>query len=218
MDLAGCQVFFDFDNTITSFDVLDDLIARFSVDKEWQGWEKKWQAGKIGSHKCLREQFKSVRIGKDDLRKYLSHIKIDPYFLVLLREFKDNNIQSVIVSDSFLPLIAAILESNKVKGLKIYANRLRLVNNRLIPFFPYKNETCSRYCGHCKKDTLLQRVSNGKTRVYIGDGSSDICPSRHADLVFAKEHLWQKWAGPRKQCIPIQSLRDVYHYFKKALP
>jgi Predicted permeases len=30
-----CVIFFDFDNTITNYDILDEIIARFSPGKEW---------------------------------------------------------------------------------------------------------------------------------------------------------------------------------------
>ena len=33
--LSNCRVFFDFDNTLTQGDVLDDIIKRFSVNEEW---------------------------------------------------------------------------------------------------------------------------------------------------------------------------------------
>ena len=34
-------VFFDFDNTITTIDVIDDMLARFSGDDGWKELEKR---------------------------------------------------------------------------------------------------------------------------------------------------------------------------------
>ena len=44
-----CIVFFDFDNTISTCDVFDNMLPRFSKDDLWIRLEKDWQKGKIGS-------------------------------------------------------------------------------------------------------------------------------------------------------------------------
>jgi len=44
--LSECLVFFDFDNTITNFDVLDDIIRRFSADKKWVAMSGPGKKGK----------------------------------------------------------------------------------------------------------------------------------------------------------------------------
>ena len=77
-------VFFDFDNTITPFDVMDDMLQRFSVDNRWMELEKLWKERKIGTKSCLEGQMKSIRVGKRDLDNYLAKIKIDPYFRNIL--------------------------------------------------------------------------------------------------------------------------------------
>ena len=58
----GTVVFFDFDNTLTSFDVLDALIERFSINEDWKALERAWQAGRIGSKECLEGQLRSIRV------------------------------------------------------------------------------------------------------------------------------------------------------------
>ncbi|MEW6171254.1 MAG: hypothetical protein AB1472_06850 [Candidatus Omnitrophota bacterium] len=66
------SVFIDFDNTITPFDILDDIVERFSINKNWVALEKKWKEGKIGSQECLEGQLSLVRISKNALLKYLA--------------------------------------------------------------------------------------------------------------------------------------------------
>ncbi|MCX5696960.1 MAG: hypothetical protein NTU54_03145 [Candidatus Omnitrophica bacterium] len=43
--LSGYNFLFDFDNTITPFDVLDDIIEKFSVNDDWVVYEEAWRAG-----------------------------------------------------------------------------------------------------------------------------------------------------------------------------
>lgn len=42
------KIFFDFDNTITTFDTIDDMIVRFSVNDKWKKLEYDW-ANRRGS-------------------------------------------------------------------------------------------------------------------------------------------------------------------------
>jgi len=41
--LSNCRVFFDFDNTMTTSDVLDDVIRRFSINDKWIALENVWK-------------------------------------------------------------------------------------------------------------------------------------------------------------------------------
>jgi len=210
-----CQVFFDFDNTITTFDVLDDIIKRFARNKDWQAWERAWEAGRIGSGHCLKKQMELLAIGKKELLRYLSGIKVDPYFKKLLVRFKGQGVRPFILSDSFSFIIENILRNHNISGVKVYSNRLKFLRGRINFSFPHKNNVCL-VCAHCKKKNLLRSANGGKVIIYIGDGMSDVCAARHADLVFAKGKLLQCFAMEKRSCIPIRNLKDVYDYFNNG--
>src|SRR5437016_3304830 len=82
--LSNCRVFFDFDNTMTTSDVLDDLISRFSINNHWEALEKAWHEGKIGTKECLEGQLRNVRISKNALHNFLKKVELDPHFHQLL--------------------------------------------------------------------------------------------------------------------------------------
>ena len=206
------MVFFDFDATITTFDVLDEIIKHFSANDDWKKHEKDWAKGKIGSRECLEKQIQSVRVTERDLARYLSLIRIDPHFHGLFTLLKREGVRPVILSDNFHPIIEAILRNNGVNGIKIYANALKFQKNRLIPSFPRMNKKCSR-CGHCKKKTLQMKNVRDKVIIYVGDGLSDICPAECSDLVFAKGRLLNYFRDKKKLCVSFTDLEDVYNYF-----
>ena len=106
-------VFFDFDNTITSIDVIDNMLERFSGDDNWKDLEKRWQREEIGSLECLKGQVEGIRVDKDTLDSYLSTIKIDPYFNKLLQFFGSRGIPVLIVSDNFDYMLKEIYEPRK---------------------------------------------------------------------------------------------------------
>lgn len=209
-------VFFDFDNTITAYDVLDDMLARFSKDDKWMVLEEQWKKGKIGSLECLEGQLKSIRIDKKSLDKYLGTIELDPYFKKLLQFFYSKKIKVIILSDNFDYILHRILKINNVSQdvSDIYSNALKIQKSRLLPRFPFTDPECGD-CAHCKKTSLLNNVKADETSVYIGDGQSDICASKSADIVFAKGHLRKHYRDEKLPCVPFKKLKDVYECFKK---
>jgi 2-hydroxy-3-keto-5-methylthiopentenyl-1-phosphate phosphatase len=48
--------------------------------------------------------------------------------------------------------------------------------------------------------------------IYIGDSYSDVCPSRIADLVFAKFILYEKCRENGTACIRYDNFSDVMEY------
>lgn len=212
-DKKDSIVFFDFDNTISSFDVFDGIVTNFSVDKEWIKLEHAWKAGKIGSKECLEGQLRSVRVTKPELMEYLSTIEIDPYYEKICDLFSRKGIESMIVSDSFTFFIKEILKFKGIKGTRIFANQIRFEDDRLIPSFPYQSPDCKR-CAHCKTRHLLENAY--KTKIYVGDGLSDICPAVHADLVFAKESLLEHFKSSGRSCLEFKDLRDIYAFFEES--
>lgn len=214
-NLSNCVVFFDFDNTITPFDVLDDIIKRFAVDNNWVVFERDWKQGRIGSKQCLENQLNSVRVTRSRLLKYLSEIKVDPEFHKIIDLMKKEGLRPVILSDSFAWIIVNILAKNRVKGAEVYANGLKFKQDRLIPSFPYYNPACLR-CAHCKKKNLQKKDVRDKIIMYVGDGLSDVCPAECSDMVFAKSggRLLSHFRKNKKLCIAYNNLEDIYNYFR----
>ena len=210
-----CVVFFDFDNTITTCDVLDSMLPRFSRDNLWAKLEREWERGKIGSHTCLNGQIKGMSITKPALDKYLSKIKLDPYFSKLIKLLGVRKIKAIVLSDNFDYILKRILNYNTIKNLKVYSNKLSFGKDRIIPHFPFRSEDC-QVCAHCKTKNLLANVSKDSIIIYVGDGRSDICPSEYADIVFAKNSLLRHFQDKKLTCFAYKSLKDVYTYFKRT--
>jgi len=208
-------VFFDFDNTITMFDVLDDMLVKFSINDNWKKLEDEWKEGKIGSRECLKGQVEGVGITRKALDKYLSGIKIDPYFPKLVKLLNARGIKTFILSDNFEYILNKVLKDNEIKGLDVYANRLSITGGRLKPTFPITNEACGD-CAHCKQTSLLKNTNIDSTSFYIGDGRSDICASQSADVVFAKGYLKNYCKKKKISHIPFNELKSVYKYFENV--
>src|SRR5580704_15303253 len=118
--LSNCRVFLDFDNTMTTSDVLFDVIRRFSINDQWMVLEKAWLEGQIGTKECLEGQLRNVRITKNALHKFLKNVELDPHFHQLLALLVREGIKPVILSDNFTYIIEWILKYHGIKDLKVY--------------------------------------------------------------------------------------------------
>ena len=209
------RIFFDFDNTVTLVDVLNELIERFSVRDDWMVLEQSWQLGEITTKECLTGQMKGIRISNRELVKYLKTVRIDPYFLKLIDLSRRKGVGPVIVSDNFEQIINIILENNGIKGVPIYANHLTLHRGRLSPFFPYQNPGCP-FCAHCKKIHFMNEThSMDDPIIYVGDGRSDICAAKEADIIFAKDALLKYFRKNDLPCVEFCDLAGIYEYLKE---
>ena len=213
--LGKSDIFFDFDNTVTSHDILDDVIQRFAVDDRWVSLEKAWEEGSIGSKECLREQLRSVRATKKKMAEYCSTIRLDPYFNQTLAFLRKEGASPVILSDNFSFFINNILKNNGIKGIKVYANGIRFNDDKIIPTFSRPRGLC-RKCGHCKSSHVLRKRGSLKPVVYVGDGHSDMCVARHADMVLAKEPLLGFCRQNNIKCAGFNSWKDILEFFKGA--
>lgn len=207
-------VFFDFDNTITTFDVLDDMLPRFSKDDGWIRLEERWKKGEIGSKECLKGQIEGMRLTKDKLDEYLLTVKIDPYFKIILDYLNSKRIKTMVLTDDFDYILARVMKNNGISNLPVFSNTLKITGDRPKTGFPLSDEKCGD-CAHCKQTTLLKNVDKNSTSIYVGDGLSDLCVSKSAGMVFAKGYLKERLLKENLHHVPFDTLKDVYDHIKK---
>jgi 2,3-diketo-5-methylthio-1-phosphopentane phosphatase len=213
---AGFRVFIDFDNTITLGDVLDGVIERFSPDDRWRALEADWEAGRIGARECLDGQLRGLRATWPEFERHLEGVKLDAGFTALIEFVKREGGELTIVSDNFDLIVGHLLQRRGLAEVTVRANHLELAGDRVIPSFPFSNPNCPG-CAHCKKTHFIPPNDDGRRVIYIGDGRSDLCPSRHADLVFAKSSLLAQLRAENVPCIAFGGLADVVVSLQKFL-
>ena len=203
---ANTVVYFDFDNTVTDFDILDAVISRFAIGTAWEEAEEQWAKGLIGARDCLEIQMRSLRTTPEELSQFLKTIRLDPAFAKALAWLRQNKIEHAILSDNFSQIISEILVNNHITNVPIYANTMRFQGSQIEPSFPFYDETCPR-CAHCKKIHLHEKPD--AHIIYVGDGRSDICPALIADRVYAKSFLLTHLTSLGMTPIPFVHLSEV---------
>jgi 2,3-diketo-5-methylthio-1-phosphopentane phosphatase len=180
--------FCDFDGTITREDVIDGILEEFA-DPMWMDIEQSWINGEIGSRDCLAMQTKLIRTTERDLLDFSESLHVDETFIDFARYCRNKGFEIVILSDGIDLFIKSILDRYGVNDIRVYSNSLGSANGRYEMYFPYFRKDCLSKSGICKCKIMEELSSPLSINILVGDGRSDFCIARKADLTFAKSEL-----------------------------
>ena len=205
------DVFCDFDGTITKHDVVDAFLDAFAAP-EWLEIEASWREMKIGSKECLERQVRCVPpLGQKEMTEFLDGIEIDPHFLEFARSFSQGRI--TILSDGFDFFIQSVLDRHGLRGIRHFSNRLVWRPGEAPRAeFPHAEPLCKTGSGTCKC-RMTETLAPGRGFLYVGDGQSDFCVSRKADLVLAKGKLAHFCRDEGIPFSEFHTFQDVSRYF-----
>jgi 2,3-diketo-5-methylthio-1-phosphopentane phosphatase len=210
-----CQIWIDFDGTITKKDTLDELILKYSIDDSWELIEKRWQAGLIGSRQCLEEEFALLRIPREELHKCIENIEVDDGIFELLNIIKTYSIPIAIVSDGVDLFINQILDNNGIHDITIRSNSIEYNEPYLKLICPNTNDNCVVDSAHCKCLSMDSLKAPGKKSIYIGDGLSDLCAAKHSDFIFAKGALAKNLFAEGKLFFEFKNITQIVNFIIK---
>jgi HAD superfamily phosphoserine phosphatase-like hydrolase len=167
------NVFIDFDGTITKGDFGDLFFERFGGKAATQA-VKDYRSGLINAVECFtREADACVMSAEGEAAEFIDQQKIDPTFIDFVNfcnQHKDGErqIKYFIVSDGLDYYIERILQNNSLQNIPYFSNRVTFVE---------------------RDNHILTLSGDDNIIVYIGEGYSDFCPVKYADIVFAKDEL-----------------------------
>ncbi|NPV47912.1 MAG: MtnX-like HAD-IB family phosphatase [Armatimonadetes bacterium] len=208
----------DFDGTISVVDTSLAVIEALRLDAAWDA-EMVWRRGEISSMECLRRQWGLVQLPEDRLYSLLDSLEVDPDFLAFLAFIRERGAGLVVLSDGLDFYIDRMLDD---LGLQTttddahlrgcgpvlrFANRATVTPQGIEVDFPYAN-FCGQ-CGNCKTEHFFRLRRGFRRTIYLGDGHSDLCVARFADVVFAKDALAEDCARCGRTCYPFHGLADV---------
>ncbi len=219
---TALKLFIDFDGTITRNDV-GDLIFRELGGEGYEVLVQDYLDGKIGAREYwIRECERAGIVKREAMEEIIDQQDIDPTFMDFANFCNSRNLKFFILSDGFDFYIERILKRFGLEDVRFYSNRLEFqaVDGTglffLTPVFPYADEDCP-HCANCKRNHLLTLSSDDDIIVYIGDGYSDRCPAKYADIVFAKRDLIRYCREENISYFEYQNFRDVIDRLEKIL-
>jgi 2,3-diketo-5-methylthio-1-phosphopentane phosphatase len=211
-------VWIDFDGTITQQDVLDELIKRFAIDDSWKRIEQRWQEGTIGSRECLTAQLAVVRIADSQIDSFLDSIQLDPGLLDLIQVLDHHQVPVAVLSDGLDRFIGPLLRRTGLGHLKFRSNTFTRSTEILQLQCPFASPTCESASAHCKCRSMTDLAHPRTDWIYIGDGRSDLCPSRKSTCRFAKGVLAANLQREQLPFLPYENLHQIATLLKTLWP
>jgi 2,3-diketo-5-methylthio-1-phosphopentane phosphatase len=214
------RVFCDFDGTMTIEDVGNRLFRTYS-GQESEAIVEDYHAGRINARECLRRECAASGImSPGTIRSFADPFPLDPYAVEFVRFCETKGIPFTILSDGLDLYVEPILAKARLGGVPWFANHGSFVQTEkgsvLVPSFPYRDEHCD-LCGNCKRNHMVTQSGDDDVLVYIGDGISDRCPVRYADVVFAKRDLIKYCQEQNISYFEFRHLGDVRDRLEQIL-
>ena len=202
------KIFCDFDGTIAINDVGNELFNQFA-SPEWLTAVQEWKDGKISSKECLERECAVTTLSREDLKAFCDRNPIDPTFRQFAEYCREKRYPIEILSDGMDTYIDGILARESLDWIPVRSNKMVFVDSTHIrPEFPYWEHTCG-VCGNCKGYHLRNARDGESILIYIGDGLSDRCGVKEADITFAKDELIDFCRENGYNYIVYRNFRDV---------
>ncbi len=200
----------DFDGTITRRDTLHLIVEEFGTRGLWQAIEPRLRAGEVTIEQAMQEEFASVRATPAQVRELvMREAGLRPGFPELVAWAREGGHRLVVVSSGFRTVIDALLEHWGLGDLSVTSNEARFSEEGCELIWADRGEACGECGRRCKRHDLRGHLRAGERLVYLGDGISDRCGARMADLVFARHHLARDLAEDGVPFIPFEDFVEV---------
>ena len=180
------KIICDFDGVIAVTNVFVRLLEEFALS-QWRVIEQDWLEGRISARERLSCQVALIRAHSYEMVRFCHNIEIDPTFPAFTEFCNARQFPILVVSNGLDLLVQQALARRGLGHLLIIANQLKQRGeDHWQVTFPYRVTRCWRGTGVCQSTVTLTHT---KPVVFIGDGRSDRCFVRQADLVLAKGSL-----------------------------
>jgi 2,3-diketo-5-methylthio-1-phosphopentane phosphatase len=217
MNKQKIKIFCDFDGTITTKDVTDNLFSELGNAEKAYAIYKRWMDKEISYNRQWDELFNLIPdLTEEKFYNFVDTIEIEYGFKEFVDFCDKNNLELLILSDGMDLYIKRILRNNGLEHLKFYSNKLLFTQNGAKLLFPYTDEECKE-CGNCKRNHIINHSSDDDITIYIGDGDSDTCPAQYVDYIFAKKTLLKFLERERISYYPFKNFKDIIARIKPLL-
>ena len=179
----------DFDGTITERDTLHLIVAAFGSYDLWERIEPRVVSGELSIEQAMQEEFASVRATPEDVRDLvLREAGLRHGFPEFVDWARERDHRLIVFSSGFRSVIDAVLSHWGIEGLEVLSHEARFSAEGCHLVWSDRGDLCTECGRRCKRHDLRGR-SRGERLVYIGDGVSDRCGARMADVIFARAQL-----------------------------
>ena len=196
----------DFDGTICLPDSSDFLLTRFASD-EWKNLEDQTWDGQLTERESYQRQIALLSVSWPQARDaLLEGVKLRPGFQDFVVWTREHGIPFEILSSGLRPLIMELLDHAGIRDIKVESHDLEITDDHWRVVL-HPGPRLKEHCSHCKCAHLVRHHESGRRVIYIGDSYTDLCPSQHAEVLFATHRLAEVCT---KNCVPFHPFSTFY--------
>lgn len=181
----------DFDGTITTRDA-DVVIAEAVLDDAHHGLITQlltdYEQLRITTAQYFRRYLERLQLTPRQFATHARHVPLRPGFGELMAWCEAQQIEMHVASEGLDVYIAPILSSAGAGDLPRSCNVAHWDGARYHVAPAPDGEPCAR-CLTCKGALVRRLQATGRSVALVGNGASDLCGARHADLVIARDSL-----------------------------
>lgn len=204
----------DYDGTIATTDVTDELVKMTASEAQWLELDSAYRRGEMGSRAVLEAETGLLPRHVADLPDIDQ--EHDPAFVPFVRDARRHGIVVEVVSDGLGFFVGPAIAALGLPDVAVYTAALEFGAGGPAITFPNGHPTC-RLCGTCKRERILRHQEAGRHVVFVGDGYSDRYAVSHADTVFAKGDLAAICDGLGRRYEKWTTFSDVHAWLDRAL-
>jgi 2-hydroxy-3-keto-5-methylthiopentenyl-1-phosphate phosphatase len=199
----------DFDGTITCNDTLHLIVARYGEPGLWDAIEPRLRAGEMTLEQAMQAEFAGVRATPEQVRDLvLRDAGLREGFPEFVAWARDRGHRLVVLSSGFRSVIDAVLRRWGLGHLEVASHEAEFTPEGCRLVWADRGDRCPECGRRCKRHDVRTRAG-GEDVVLIGDGVSDRCVARMADVVFARAHLARDLAVDGVPFLPFEDFHEV---------
>ena len=204
----------DFDGTVAEKDASYQILEKYAVG-DWYSIEEKAYAHEITILEALKLQAEMVRVSLEEAEGFLKeNIRMREGFPEFADWCRLNGVPLEICSDGFDFTIDILLKYWDLDWIPFTSNRTVPSEEGTVIEFPYHRDDCP-INANCKCSHMERLRGKTDVVIFIGDGTTDECVSRKADIIFARDKLLEICKRDNTQCTPWENWSEVLEAVKE---
>jgi HAD superfamily phosphoserine phosphatase-like hydrolase len=186
----------DYDGTMTTHECNEVALQPFVGDRWWELEEESYN-DRLSHAECFDRQVGLIEAPRAEIvRRLLEVAEPMPGLRDFFTQLLARGGEAAIVSAGIREAIEAFWARNDLPDVELFASELVDGPDGGPPYHLEFSEAlgdCPR-CGpkSCKAGIVRRLRRRGDVVLVFGDGPSDLCPAREADMVFARGHLAER--------------------------
>jgi len=209
-------VLVDYDGTVVTRDISDELVRRFAPPGAWRTLDAAYRRGDIGSRALLEAETRLLPADPAELTDHVHGQPLDPGFRGFVDYARVAGVALEVVSDGLWFFVAPGMAEDGLGDVPVYSATVAFDPAGPAIRFPNGHPICM-VCGTCKRDRILAHQAAGRHVVYVGDGHSDQYAAAYADTLFAKDQLADLCDARAIAYRPWTTFRDIQSWLDDAI-